>query len=458
MGCCGASRRTVLAAAAGAMLAAAVPGSAAAQSEPLIALDLEIVTVTERGVVLTWTTFGLDPAGLPVPVPADTEVRLAPADSPREPVAVYHDDARTPYHYAEIDGLEPGRAYRFLALSNGIRALPGPTLTTAAPGSPEACGEFTTLTTPPGRLLHTIALANDVHYGETVSGIVIAGFPPGYRSDPPYPQFMLDALLDDARARDASLLLVAGDLTNEATADESRSVRAHLDTWGALGTDYLVARGNHDRPHPGYPNCAPTDGRADCWGDSFLPRQHMTEHHLGDLRILGLDTSAPDASGGVMDRPQLDALADTLRADPDRPTLVFGHHPVTTEAGFTNIGGPGFVLDRATAIELQTLYQRAPGVFLHHSGHTHRTRRTRPDLPCEVEFLEVGAVKEYPGGYCLLRIYDGGYRVNFYKTRTDQARRWSSLTRGQYFGTAPDYLLGTIEDRNHVVARDFSGL
>ncbi|MFE9786132.1 fibronectin type III domain-containing protein [Nocardia salmonicida] len=122
MGCCGASRRTVLAAAAGVALAAAVPVSGAAQFDPLIALDLEIVTVTERGVVLTWTTFGLDSAGRPVPTATDTEVRLAPADSPREPVTVYHDDTRTPYHYAEIDDLEPGRPYRFLALSNGIRA------------------------------------------------------------------------------------------------------------------------------------------------------------------------------------------------------------------------------------------------------------------------------------------------------------------------------------------------
>ncbi|MFE5480426.1 metallophosphoesterase [Nocardia sp. NPDC056541] len=451
MGCCGASRRTVLAAAAGAALAAAIPGSVAAQFDPLIALDLEIVTVTDRGAVLTWTTFGLDPAGRPFPVPADTEVRLAPVDSPREPFTVYHDDSRTPFHYAEIDDLEPGRPYRFQALSNGIRALPAPALTTAASGAPEARGEFTTLTTPPGRLLHTIALANDVHYGETVSGIVIAGFPPGYQSDPPYPRFMLDGLLADISARDASLLLLAGDLTNEATADESRAVRQRLDAWGTLGTDYLVARGNHDRPHD-YPDCA------DCWGDQFLPRQQLTEHHLGDLRILGLDTSAPDAAGGTMDRPQLDALTETLRADPDRPTIVFGHHPVTAEAGFTNIGGPGFILDRATALELQSLYQQAPGVFLHHSGHTHRTRRTRPDLPCAVEFLEVGAVKEYPGGYCLLHVYEGGYRVNFHKTRSEDARRWSSLTRGQYFGTAPDYLLGTIEDRNHAVTRDLSGL
>ena len=70
----------------------------------------------------------------------------------------------------------------------------------------------------------------------------------------------------------------------------------------------------------------------------------------------------------------------------------------------------------------------------------------------------MAAVKEYPGGYGLLRMYEGGYMVNFYKTRTPAAKRWSATTRAEYFGLLPDYTLGTCADRNHVVLRDFSGL
>ena len=185
----------------------------------------------------------------------------------------------------------------------------------------------------------------------------------------------------------------------------------------------------------------------------------MQTYDLGGLRLLAVDTSAPEAAGGVLDPQQLAAVRDELRRDRDRPTLVFGHHPVTFEAATTNIAGPGFVLDRGSAGELQQLYASAPGVFLHHSGHTHRNRRTRPDSDdVAVEFLEVGAVKEYPGGYGLLRIYDGGYMVNFYKTRTDLAQRWSARTRGQYYGLFGDYAFGTFGDRNHVVLRDLSGL
>jgi 3',5'-cyclic-AMP phosphodiesterase len=52
-------------------------------------------------------------------------------------------------------------------------------------------------------------------------------------------------------------------------------------------------------------------------------------------------------------------------------------------------------------------------VFFHHSGHTHRNKRTYllddSQSPVEsVEFLEVGATKEYPGGHSLVRLYTGG--------------------------------------------------
>ncbi len=447
-----------------ALASLAKPDSVRAQPNPLFATDLEVVTVTDRSVILTWTTVTPDPSGRLVPVDTDAEVRLGPADSVL--AAVYADDERTPFHYAEIDGLEPGRPYRFEAWSNGARAVPALSLTTRAPGSPESTGAFTTLTPPPGRPLRTVALANDVHYGEQVSGIIVDNLPPGFRQEPglpPYPEVMLTAVLDDLRHPDraADILLIAGDLTAEAKPEESRSVRRHLDSWGAPGRDYLVVRGNHDRPHIGseYQGCVPAlADHYDCWAEEFNPRQQLIEHELGGLRLVGLDTSQLDGSGGSIERPHFDRLGELLRADPDRPTLVFGHHPVTVESGLTNTAGPSFVLDRSDSSELQSRYERAPGVFLQHSGHTHRNRRTRPDTACAVEFLEVAAVKEYPGGYSLLRLYEGGYMINFYKTRTAAARSWCATTRGEYFGLLPDYTLGTFADRNHVVLRDFSGL
>ncbi|MCU1643171.1 MAG: hypothetical protein JWN03_3446 [Nocardia sp.] len=423
------------------------------QRDSVTASDLEVVTVTDTSVILTWTSRVRDRAGRLQPAPADTEVRIGPADGYAAPAVRYLDSRRTAYHYAEIDGLEPGRAYRFEAYSGGSRAVPARTLVTRRSGTPESTGVFTTLTPPPGRLLRTIALSNDLHLGEDRSGLLVSGLIDGLRHQTrQHPEFMLRAVLDELRGpgRAADHLIAAGDLTDCGTFAQSAAVRAHLDTWGELGSDYFVCRGNHDMPPKDEP---------DHWGAVFYPYQELGEYFAGGLRLIGLDTNRPrPRGGGTLGPDQLGRLSDILHADPDRPTLVFGHHPITTHAAISNPGGPGFVLDRANAAALQTLYRSAPGVFLHHSGHTHRNRVTRADSGVNVEFLEVAAVKEYPGGYTLLRLYEGGYMANFYKTAGEAARRWSTRTRRQYLGLHPDHALGSCPDRNHIGLRDFSGL
>ncbi|MRH88478.1 phosphohydrolase [Nocardia sp. SYP-A9097] len=432
------------------------PGFAAygarVQRHSLTVSDLEVVTVTDRSVILTWTSRSRNRAGRLQPAVADTEVRIGPADGIGMLPVRFLESSPTAYHYAEIGGLEPGRAYRFEAYSQGCRAMPARTLVTRRSGAPESTGIITTLIPPPGRLLRTIALANDLHHGEEYSGLLPGGLVEGLRDGTEhYPEFMLGAMLEDLResGRGADHLIAAGDLTDSGTLAQSRGVRAQLDTWGELGRDYFACRGNHDMP--------PKD-EADHWGSVFYPYQQLGEFALGGLRLVGLDTTRLRGGGGTLDFPQLAHFRDLLHADPERPTLVFGHHPVTTHAAVSNPGGPGFVLDRANAAALHALYRSAPGVFLHHSGHTHRNRVTRADSGIPVEFLEVAAVKEYPGGYMLLRLYEGGYMANFYKTRSERARRWSTRTRRQYLGLHPDHSLGSCADRNHVVLRDFSGV
>jgi hypothetical protein len=458
------------------LLAAALPmldqaPRAHAQAPAMIATDLEVVTVTDTSVIVTWSTVSptlCDPAGRPLGIPADTELRIAPADTSGSARTVAHDDTPTPYHYAEYHGLEPGRPYRFEAYSGGVRAMPAVNIVTSVPGAPETTGGFTTLVPPSGRYLRTIALASDLHQGETVSGLIADELPPGFRQDPglpPYPTVMLDAMLSDLREPDrrADHLLVTGDMTAEAAPADVAAVRKALDSWGVMGADYFVVRGNHDRPHVGLeyhsgPAVASAPDHHDCWGEVFLPLQQLHTYQVGGLRLIGLDTTTLDGSGGTLSPAQLAQLTEQLRAEPDRPTVAFGHHPVTREAAYTHLAGPGFMLDRPSADALQRAYADAPGVFFHHSGHTHRNRLTHPDIDVPVEFLENASVKEYPGGYSLLRLYEGGYMVNFYKVRSEWARRWTHRSRGQYFGLYPNYVLGSLEERNHVVRRDLSGL
>jgi hypothetical protein len=158
-----------------------------------------------------------------------------------------------------------------------------------------------------------------------------------------------------------------------------------------------------------------------------------------------------------MTEEQFAWLEADLAAHASAPSFVFGHHPVTQEASVTALPQVVFTLESADARRLEGVIgeHRVIGV---HSAHTHRNKRTAaPDAP-GVPFIELGAVKEYPGGYALVRVHEGGYAVNFYKTRSDPSRAWSEMSRGEYLNLYPYYTLGSLADRNMVVEVDLSDL
>jgi 3',5'-cyclic AMP phosphodiesterase CpdA len=495
MDCCGPSRRQALlwgglAAAVPTIVGgiAASPASAStsgASTSDLLVTDLEVATVTDTSVIITWFTGSASQTGtygFPLPVATDTELQIGQWDTttltlvPGTLTTVFSDSTATPYHYAEVTGLEPGTAYGYVALSNGQQASQSSMqYPVGVGGSLDYPGTFTTLATPPGTYLFTLALSNDLHFGEGESGIIENNWPPAFEQTsglPPYPTVMLQAMLGDLRQPDrgADRLLVAGDLTSNGYLSQAQGVRQLLDGWGTLEQDYYVSRGNHDRSEagPDWNTCTVVPGTSpvhyDCWGDVFGYRlQQLQSYEIGGLRVVGLDTTTLDDAGGTMDAAQLSDLTSVLHKDKDRPTILFGHHPITYESAATTEAGPSFDIDRPTAVDIQKLYEKTPGVFFHHSGHTHRNKRTylldSGQNPWQnVEFLEVGATKEYPGGYSLLRLYTGGYMVSYYKNRTQLALAWAQRSRHEYYTLYPNYMLGTISDRNHTVVRDLSGL
>ncbi|MBV9665521.1 MAG: metallophosphoesterase [Actinobacteria bacterium] len=448
---------------------------------PTVALNLELVTLTETTVVLTWVTGDptrLDSAGRPAPVPADTELLLG--TSPASLKTVLHDSHATPYHYAEITGLEPGQTYFFVAQSDGVPAVPAASSFGSPLGDsffrsvPQGPFSFTTPQPPPGKLLFAIALCNDMHLGETVAGLATtqAGvqIPPGITQSPglpPYPQVMAAALGPEAHQRGANLLLAAGDISSEAASLDVNKAKAYLDAYGTYQQDYFVTRGNHDRPHTGAAagTCRAVhgaNGYHDCFADAFFPSgPTWFERNVFGMRLLGLDTYDKIGSGGdngVMSAQQFAFVRDVLAKDKDQPTLVIGHHPVTLEATLTTTEPVIFDMQPQQAMQLEQLYAATPGVFLHHAGHTHRNKRTISAAASGVVFQEVAAVKEYPGGFHLLRVFTGGYALNFYKFRNALAQEWSERSRPEYGGLAPFYTFGNHADRNSVVLRDFSGL
>jgi hypothetical protein len=81
-----------------------------------------------------------------------------------------------------------------------------------------------------------------------------------------------------------------------------------------------------------------------------------------------------------------------------------------------------------------------------------------PLLVPHVVHQEVSAVKEYPGGFALLRLHTGGYAINYYKARSEQARAWSERSRQELNGWPQLSLGARVADRNSMVKRDLSGL
>lgn len=443
-------------------------------------VDLELVTLTEDEAIVTWHT-GLagsrDDLGRLEPAPADAEVRWG-TDPSRLDRTASSDRTDTPYHRVRLTGLEPGRTYHYEARSAGALATPTPFTLIAGnsvgtgpdPATDTGPFAFTTPQPPPGRFLFSIVLCNDMHVGETAAGR--SGDIPGLEGvsqepgHPPYPEVMMRSLVDDAARLGASFLLAAGDITAEAEPVDLRTAREMLDRFGDRHTDWFLTRGNHDRAHEGEAYAACRVGRwqgNDCFVDQFFPDDEATwlATELHGLRVLGLDTYDKAGDGGDaggMSPDQVEWLRETLAAAPDQPTVVFGHHPLVVEDSPYPVTG-GSTLDPDQAATLVELYGANPGVFLHHAGHTHRNKRT--DLPGApgVVHQEVAAVKEYPGGFTLLRVHEGGYALNFHKASSDEARAWSERSRTQIGGSWPQFALGSrVADRNAVVARDLSGL
>lgn len=446
---------------------AAVQRARSHHPDDLIAVNLELVTLTEDRAVITWYTGipGTDD-GLGHPLPALTEGEIVYGTHPSRLNRAASEDRPTAHHQVELTDLEPGQTYYYQARSRGTAATPTPlhlvrgnavgtsTFGFGSSGGPYC---FTTPQPPPGRHLLSVALCNDLHLGETTAGLV-GGFPllrgvPQQPGRAPYPELMSRALVEEARRRGADVLLAGGDISAGGAAHDLGEARRILDGFGAHGEDYFVVRGNHDRSrdNAGFQTAFPAgDG-----GPGYFARD------LGGLRVIGLDTYVKTGNGadaGGLGPEQLAWFQARLREAPEQPTLVFGHHPLTVRDSVFPVTR-GQQLDRRQARAVVDAYASAPGVFLHHAGHTHRNKRTVLSRAPHVTQQEVAAAKEYPGGFTLVRIHTGGFALNHYKAGDLAARQWSQRSRRVAAGLWPHHALGrSVTDRNSVTAHDLSGI
>ncbi len=113
------------------------------------------------------------------------------------------------------------------------------------------------------------------------------------------------------------VVVMSGDLTDFGTLDEYAVARPILDE---LSMPYFVVPGNHDE------RGAMRQSFAD---HGYMPPSGFVNYAIEDysVRLVGLDTVVADKPYGEMCRERLEWLDTCLRQEPDKPTLMFMHHP-----------------------------------------------------------------------------------------------------------------------------------
>jgi 3',5'-cyclic AMP phosphodiesterase CpdA len=156
-------------------------------------------------------------------------------------------------------------------------------------------------------------------------------------------------------------VIVSGDLTDLG----SEAEYAHLrDLLAPLTLPLAVIPGNHD--------CRANLRRAFANQPfAFADGAANLALRSGDLDLLLLDSSVPNAPHGHLDEATLGWLDRVLASAPDRPALLFLHHP-PFRTGIRHMDSQS--LDNAA--ELAAVVRRHPRLRLVAAGHVHRATMT----------------------------------------------------------------------------------
>ena len=314
--------------------------------------------------------------------------------------AVFHDPGR-PGWVARHTGLAPDTDYELEAVA------------------------FRTLPRPGGELLARVATVNDTHFGEVECGL-IEGLEMGpilrtEPDEPPYPELMNRAAVDEIQAADVDVVVAKGDLT---TFGAQAELDAFLACYGRLGDRLRYVRGNHDK--------------------DLFPGADFTVDVPG-LRVAVLDTVVVGRASGMVSPDQADWL-DTVAAESDRPVLVMGHHhcwdPASRSREPTYFG-----IHPDGSERLVDVVARRSGILGYTAGHTHRNRVRRFAATGPVPWVEVSSVKDFPGVWAEYRVYEGGVLQVVRRVSSPEALGWTDRTRAMFGGFYPQYSFGRLEDR-----------
>jgi 3',5'-cyclic AMP phosphodiesterase CpdA len=160
------------------------------------------------------------------------------------------------------------------------------------------------------------------------------------------------------------VVLATGDLTDNGRSEEYEALAEILD---ALEVPIHLVPGNHDERDAFLQRFGGLGGLPNA-GAKFA--HYVVDDHA--VRMIGVDTTTQGVDEGRICKERLAWLDTQLTAAPDRPTLVFMHHP-PFETGIEWMDGDGLHGGR----RLAELIARHPQVERVLCGHLHRSIQTR---------------------------------------------------------------------------------
>lgn len=166
--------------------------------------------------------------------------------------------------------------------------------------------------------------------------------------------------LNEFRPR-PDLVVISGDLADTPTAEEYDHLKRLL---APLELPFVSIPGNHDSREmmrAAFPQAA--------YAFAAGPLNQKVE--IGGLDLVLLDSSVPGKPHGDLDAATLQWFEATLASSPDRPALLFLHHP-PFKTGIWHMDRQNLL----NAGDLAPIVRRHPRVQLIAAGHVHRATLT----------------------------------------------------------------------------------
>ena len=376
----------------------------------------ELVTVTDDSFSLYWATD--QPAQCLIKYGARSLKLGSQYRETGKPVA---------FHFSTITGLHPGTKYYYALVCGDhpagfSRRSPGTLVTQAPPG---------------GELLFSFAVLTDMHVKEDISGVTFlpirwapmlsSGYVWKYPVDN-YWAFTNRNAIEQINKQPVSFTVVTGDLTSWFTKEEFELAKSFLDQ---LVKPYYPMRGNHDR----------VENQPSDWFKKVFNRDpsYYSFNYQGFCFICLDDSRLSDGWGMISDE-EFAWLEKTLAGHKNDPTFIFAHHP-------DGLGYPD--VKKATSDKFQALLGRNPQIVACFYGHKHGAVIRIPKFGGNpIPQIMVPIVKDYPSGFGIVKVYEGGLVYNFHRTDCADCLEWSAVTRREEFGLAPFVLESGLSDRN----------